>query len=310
MIRADTNSVVRLQNATVIGGNLQVRNGGQVQLAASTLTTVSIDTSMATGVVLRTVSGSNQIFSSSLSIPYNSQWVIGDGTSLLTRNSFDPGLSINNQGTILLNGVSTNGAYWRICGTGTLTGGGTVILGCGGTSHIAGICGKDWLFNDNNTIRGAGEFGPGLLGILNSGTIVNDCPGGTLRFSCTVENNLSIVALNGGVLDFYGMVINNGIIDARDGIVRFHDHFINNGTILTADSIPEIVSVSMVDPDFCISFTTGDGNSYAVEYTADLVSGSWTTLTNITGTGGTMIATDPGAASLPSRFYRVRLLVP
>ena len=36
----------------------------------------------------------------------------------------------------------------------------------------------------------------------------------------------------------------------------------------------------------------------------------WIPIISVTGSGGIMSATDPGAASLPQRFYLVRLVVP
>ena len=47
---------------------------------------------------------------------------------------------------------------------------------------------------------------------------------------------------------------------------------------------------------------------YRVQWTTNLPSGTWNTLTNnLTGVGGIMQVTDPGAANSPSpRYYRVR----
>ena len=186
MIWVDTNSVVRLQNATVISGSLSVRNGGQLQLAASTLTNVSFDPYMTTGVALRTLSGSNQIFSTSLSIPYNSQWVIGDGSSLRLGDPFGWGFILNNSGTVVLNGSSPAGATLRISGQSTFAGSGTVDLGTNGYGYITGAGASDVLYNCD-TIQGAGQLGPGLVGIYNGGTI-QPASGSLLTLSGIISN--------------------------------------------------------------------------------------------------------------------------
>ena len=75
---------------------------------------------------------------------------------------------------------------------------------------------------------------------------------------------------------------------------------------ITVVPISQITSLVIVGPDVKISFTTTNGVSYAVEDNSNLVTGSWSTLTNnIPGTGGIVTITDSGAAALPQRFYRV-----
>jgi hypothetical protein len=47
---------------------------------------------------------------------------------------------------------------------------------------------------------------------------------------------------------------------------------------------------------------------YDVESCTDLVSGAWSVVTNsLAGNNGILQITDPGAASVPQRFYRARL---
>ena len=60
----------------------------------------------------------------------------------------------------------------------------------------------------------------------------------------------------------------------------------------------------------CADNTGASNAMYAVDYETGLVAGSWTTLTNTTGTGRIMTVTDSGAALLTQRFYRVNLVVP
>ena len=71
----------------------------------------------------------------------------------------------------------------------------------------------------------------------------------------------------------------------------------------------QITGFQPVGADMQISFTTGSNKVYRVESRDELTSGSWTTLTNdIVGSGAIMTATDAGAATLPKRFYRLRLV--
>jgi hypothetical protein len=61
--------------------------------------------------------------------------------------------------------------------------------------------------------------------------------------------------------------------------------------------------------DVDIAFGTVFGMNYRVEYTSDLVTGTWLVLSNnIPGSGGTIQIIDPGAIGQSNRFYRVRLL--
>ena len=75
---------------------------------------------------------------------------------------------------------------------------------------------------------------------------------------------------------------------------------------ITAVPISQITSLVIVGSDVKISFATTNGVSYTVEYNNDLVTGSWSTLTNnVPGNGGIITITDSGAATLPHRFYKV-----
>jgi hypothetical protein len=75
---------------------------------------------------------------------------------------------------------------------------------------------------------------------------------------------------------------------------------------ITAVPISQVTSLVVVGPDVKVSFTTTNSVSYTVEYSDDLVTGNWNTLTNnIAGTGGIMTITDSGASALSRRFYRV-----
>lgn len=74
---------------------------------------------------------------------------------------------------------------------------------------------------------------------------------------------------------------------------------------------PSALIITAIRPsgaNFIISFASVSGKTYELDWTDDLVSGTWNPVaTNIAGTGGIVQVTDPGATALPQRFYRVLL---
>ncbi len=161
---------------------------------------------------------------------------------------------------------------------------------------------------NNGTLSGCGTVNGNVL-VDPGGTVLADC-GGTLTFTGAVTNNGSWKAINGSVLESSGPVVNNGVINVIDGHTNFLAGFVNNGVVLTADNLPQIVSISRVGPDVRIDFTTISTLTQVVEFTSNLVSQSWTPLFSFTASGGITNITDPGVAALTQRFYRVRLVVP
>ena len=66
-----------------------------------------------------------------------------------------------------------------------------------------------------------------------------------------------------------------------------------------------ITAVEKSGADMLVKFTTIAGRTYRLEYKDDLPGATWTTLAaSVSGTGNVVPVTDPGAASLPKRFYR------
>ena len=66
-----------------------------------------------------------------------------------------------------------------------------------------------------------------------------------------------------------------------------------------------ITAVEKSGANMLVKFTTISGKTYRVEYKDDLPSAIWTTLVaSVNGTSSIVPVTDPGAASLPKRFYR------
>jgi len=160
----------------------------------------------------------------------------------------------------------------------------------------------------NAVLSGCGTINGNVL-VDAGGAILADC-GGTLTFTSSVTNNGIWSAVNGSVLESYGSVVNNGLINILNGKTNFLDGFINNGVVLDSNNIPRILSISVAGSDLQVAFTTVGGLTHVVEYTTDLVSPSWTLVTNVAGLGGITNVTDLGAAVLTQRFYRVHLVVP
>jgi hypothetical protein len=71
-----------------------------------------------------------------------------------------------------------------------------------------------------------------------------------------------------------------------------------------------VAGVQIVGSDAQIGLITGSNRFYRVDYTTNLVTAIWTTLTNnIPGTNGIVTVTDPGAAAnQPARYYRATVL--
>jgi hypothetical protein len=143
--------------------------------------------------------------------------------------------------------------------------------------------------------------------VSTSGTVTfNGEVAGVIMLDVTgsVVNNSIIQAPSGTTLEFRGPVVNFGTINAFYGTVRFHSSVINHGTIITSNCPPIITSIEAIGPDMQIDFTTCSNVPYVVDYNTDLVTGTWTPLTNLTATSSLTTVIDSGAAVLPKRFYR------
>ena len=81
-------------------------------------------------------------------------------------------------------------------------------------------------------------------------------------------------AVNGGTLESYGLVVNNGLINVLSGNMNFHAGLVNNGAVLTSNSLPQIVSFSLVGSNVNIQFTTFSNLTHYVEYNSDLLLGA------------------------------------
>jgi lysophospholipase L1-like esterase len=72
---------------------------------------------------------------------------------------------------------------------------------------------------------------------------------------------------------------------------------------------PKVTALGFIGGNLQLGFTTVSKQSYRVEKTDDLAAPNWTLLTNnVAGTGGVVPVSDPNAAGISQRFYRVRQL--
>ena len=77
----------------------------------------------------------------------------------------------------------------------------------------------------------------------------------------------------------------------------------------TNSSALRVTSVQKSSYDVVVTFPSVAGKIYRIEKKDDLTLGAWTLLVDqIVGTGSPIVITDPGAATLPKRFYRADVL--
>ena len=74
---------------------------------------------------------------------------------------------------------------------------------------------------------------------------------------------------------------------------------------------PVLTALDLAGSGARIPFTIQTNRRYDVDWRSSLTGGTWNLLTNdVAGTGGVVTVSDPGALSLPMRFYRVRVKTP
>jgi len=160
----------------------------------------------------------------------------------------------------------------------------------------------------NAVLSGCGTINGAVL-VDPGGLVQADC-GGTLTFTGIVTNNGELVAANGSTVESYGLVVNDGVINIINGNTNFHAGFINNGVVLTSNVVPQIISITAVGSNIEVQFTTASNLTYVLEYTGNLLTGSWLPLAGFSGPGGDVTVTDFNAILQTQRFYRIHLVVP
>jgi T5SS/PEP-CTERM-associated repeat protein len=223
----------------------------------------------------------------------------GSGIYIGQANTSAGAMTLSN-GTVTVNQfvVGTNGMF--MFNGGSLSTKATMIgnnqpfvVGDGLDSATLNLLGGDHFFQDgliissNSFLSGCGATNNGV--VVNHGTILTDCPGAPLVFNSPVTNDSLIVASNGGALQFFQPVVNNGVIDATNGTLQFFAGVVDNGTILydpngdaDGDGVPNSVDncVSVFNPSQSDSDGDGVGDAcdpkflFANSYT-NSASGKW-----------------------------------
>jgi hypothetical protein len=166
----------------------------------------------------------------------------------------------------------------------------------------------------NSFLTGCGTIN-GTVVVDAGGTVIADC-GGSLTFNGSVTNNGTMRAINSSVLEAYGPVINNGLIDITGGTTNFHSTFVNNGSIVSGASVLfQVTSIVRQGNDLRITWRTSAGKTNELQATAGGAGGNYSTnnfaaifsVTNTVGTTTNYLDIG-GATNVPAFYYRVRLV--
>lgn len=141
------------------------------------------------------------------------------------------------------------------------------------------------------------------------GTFINGGTDGVVRLVLRLQSGFVSDVSTGGLVSLYMTAPTNSPVG-----FTFHSHNFVDSTQwpfleIAAVQMPQITSLLITGADVKIAFATSINITNTVEYTSNLASIGWSALTNIVGTGGSVMVIDPGAATLPKRFYRVHLIV-
>jgi autotransporter-associated beta strand protein len=314
----------------VTGGQLgpiatmQIGRSGNGQLTVSNgsvLATTSV--SLGVGIVAGASRGSLTVAGGSLAVTN------AFGDAMLIVGQADPGFYTQTGGTVtvdnllatnLANSVFTfNGGLFQTKAT-TVSNNQQCAVGNGTTAATYHLLGGIHSFKNGLRVRNTATLsGCGTINAVvvvdAGGTVVADC-GGSLTFTSSVTNNGVMQAINGSVLESYGAVINNGLIDITGGTTNFHSTFVNNGSIVGGPApVFQIGSIVPQGNNILVTWATSPGKTNELQVTAGGIGGSYSTnnfiaiftVTNTTGSTTNYLDVG-GATNKPARYYRVRLV--
>ena len=190
----------------------------------------------------------------------------------------------------------TNGGYgtvFKISTTGALTTLYTFTGAYDGANPTAGLVqGSDGYFYGTTT--SGGTYGSGYSGY---GTVFKISTNGVLTslYSFTGGNDGASAngLVQGSDSSFYGTTECGGVGGA--------------GTVFRLTILPEFEAVTLTNSTLSLTWRTGAGGRYQLQYNSDLSSSNWTNLRNaVTAAGAALSATD-SVTNGPRRFYRVVL---
>ena len=141
------------------------------------------------------------------------------------------------------------------------------------------------------------------------GTFTNGGTDGVVKASLEMPVGFANELSSVGLVGFYFTATTSSPVG-----FTFHSHNFVDSTQwpfleITAIPMPRITSLVVTGSNIKINFTAVGGVTNVVEYKNDLLVGSWSTLTNLTGVSGNAIVIDSGAAALSKRLYRVRVTI-
>ena len=305
-----------IQVSTIFVGNTS-GPGGTLSVSGGTLTLsgdLKIGTSIQSTGTVWVTGGQLLVASSTITVGNNSgkgQFTISNG--VVQANSL-----------ILTNGIRSvfrlSGGNLISSGT-SVTNGQNFLVGNGSSAAVFNLLGGVHSFANNleiannATLSGCGTINGSSL-VDAGGTVVATC--GALTFTGILTNNGTMRAINGGVIESYGTIVNNGFIDVFHGNTNFHGAFINHGTVTGPNTVLDSSKVQISDISCSGADVTIEIESSVVTHTYQLQVSPSLTPTNWTntaapqgGTGGNLTFIDlGGATNRPLQIYRIRVSDP
>jgi hypothetical protein len=265
--------VVKLINATIEGGSLNVLGGG-------TMETVAGDTG--------TLDGKS-----------HGALTISAGSTYTASNNATTDIlgTITDKGTIQVNGGGGTNGFLKLTGATTLNGGGVVNLTTASGGDGAIVEGSALtLTNSGDVLQGTGTIGNGSLALSNGGTIDANVSDGTLTLNGTggITNTDIFEATSGGHLDVAGAISGAGTLEiGASSEVELGGAASENSTFLSATAATLLIdnATTTAYSGVLTSFVKGDilelGNTDATTATPTK-NGVDTTLTVDLSGGGSL----------------------
>ena len=328
LIRADA-STVRIEYATVSGGQVDVVGGGEIRLTSATVSD-GLLTNSGTGVIH--VAAGTSTLGGTVKNPEGGQITVDNGNALVLLS----GGTYANAGAISLNAVGSYTDLRMSGGAVTLSGGGTVAMTNSTTNRIIGTAGTDRLINADNTIRGAGTISALLtnrgtveatgLMYLNTYAKINDgtfraSPGGTLMVDIGASGTGRWEAAGGKIQVGAVTVSTTGPISVTAGGELELNGSTMTGSNLTMDpsGILDVNSVLSLSGDLSFAMTAeskwdwGSAADLAMTGGVGAKSGQWLQWASLE-VGGMDLGTDPAthvgaAAGFSANFDLTKLVI-
>jgi hypothetical protein len=230
LLTATNNGTLQISTNVANAGGTVSANSGTVNVSG----TITGGTLSSAGTGVLQTAGAATLNSLTISNGSTYTGSFGTGTTLVG--------TINNNGSIVVNGGSGSNTNLSISGPVTLQGGGNVTLNStdnNGQASLTQSVGGSTLTNVDNRIQGYGTIGSGGIAVTNqsAGVINANSTGNTLLLngSGNVVNTGLLEATNGGTLRITNVVANNGgHITADGGTVGLASGTVVQGGTLTA----------------------------------------------------------------------------